>query len=147
MIKTYQRKSQVKAVQVLDTPECLEAISSLVKHDVRISYVDPMNPVLKINGSGETANVGDMIINDAGEIYIMPHAEFVKIFMPCDTPAERMVIEIEELVERFHKLEAFMNTEKFLSLPSETVGLLEAQYGAMLALSHVLQLRLLKMEK
>lgn len=147
MIKTYQRKSQVRAVQFLDTPECLEEISSLVGHDVKVSYADPMNPILRFDGSAETAKVGEMVINDAGEIYIMPHAEFVKIFMPCDTPAERMVIEIEELVGRFHKLETFMNTKEFLSLPSETVGLLEAQYGAMLALSHVLQLRLLKMEK
>lgn len=147
MIKTYQRVATAKAIQFEDTPECLEAISQLAGADVRVDYSDKDNPVLQFDGSDTTAQVGEMIINEDGDLLILPYADFVRLYKPCDTAAERMVIEIEDLVEKFSKLNHFMKTDKFLALPNEMIGLLQAQYGAMMAYSHVLQLRLSKMPK
>lgn len=40
-----------------------------------------------------------------------------------------------------------MKSDKFLTLPSDIVGLLEIQYGAMMAYNHALQLRAAKMKE
>lgn len=147
MIRTYQRTAVVKAIQFEDTPECISELSDLIQEEIRVDYADKENPVLKFDGSDAQAKVGEYIIYDGEDLYIMGSHEFHQVFRACDTPVERMVIEVDDLVEKFSKLEHFMKSDKYSALPNEMIGLLAAQYGAMLAYSQVLQIRLSKMAK
>lgn len=76
-----------------------------------------------------------------------PKEVFENTYKVISTPLDRMYREIDELVERFNKLDAFMKTDKFLALPPDIDGLLEIQYGAMMAYNHALQLRAAKMKE
>lgn len=94
------------------------------------------------------ASVGDYIIKGVkGEIYPCKPDIFEATYDCVGTPFDRMYREIDELVERFNKLDVFMKTDKFLALPPDVVGLLEIQYGAMLAYNHALQLCAAKMKE
>lgn len=76
-----------------------------------------------------------------------PKEVFDSCYRIAETPLDRLYQEINELVTRFNKLDAFMKTDEFLALPSDIIGLLEIQYGAMMAYNHALQLRAVKMRK
>lgn len=105
--------------------------------------------VLIKNPEGEVlVCVGDYIIKgEDGTFRWCDSYTFENTYDCIDTPLDRMYLEIEDLVKRFSRLEAFMKTDEFLMLPAETVGLLEIQYGAMLAYNHALQLRVAKMNE
>lgn len=118
--------------------------------DLRVNYEDKDNPYIPIETLEGTmkASVGDYIIKGVkGEIYPCKPDIFEAIYDCAGTPLDRMHREIDELVERFNKLDAFMKTDKFLALPPDVVGLLEIQYGAMMAYNHALQLRAAKMKE
>lgn len=94
------------------------------------------------------AIMGDYIIKGVkGEFYPCKSDIFEQTYNRIGTPLDRMKTEIDDLVDRCLKLKAFMETDNFLALDNETIGLLEAQYGAMMAYSHILQLRVAKMRK
>lgn len=146
----YKKKPvEIEAVQFLDTPERICEIAEFVGGDLRVNYEDKDNPYIPIETLEGTmkASVGDYIIKGVkGEFYPCKPDIFEATYDCVGSPLDRMWVEIDELVDRLAKLDAFMKTNKFLSLDKETIGLLEAQYGAMLAYNHVLQLRAAKMK-
>lgn len=148
-MKYIKKSVEIEAIQFLDTPERVCEIAEFMGGDLRVNYEDKDNPFIPIETLEGTmkASVGDYIIKGVkGEFYPCKPDIFEQTYDCVETPLDRMWREINELVDRFAKLDAFMKTAKFLSLPTETVGLLEAQYGAMLAYNHVLQLRAARMK-
>ncbi len=147
----YKKKAvEIEAVQFVDTPERVCEIAEFVGGDLQVSYEDKDNPYIPIETLEGTmkASVGDYIIKGVkGEFYPCKPDIFEATYYCVDTPLDRMEMEIAGLVEKFHKLDMFMKSDKFLSLPADIVGLLEIQYGAMMAYNHALQLRAAKMRK
>lgn len=147
----YRKKPvEIEAIQFEDTPERISEIAEFVGADICVNYNDPEHPYIPIDTLEGTmkANVGDYIIKGVkGEFYPCKPDIFEQTYNRIGTPLGRMETEIDALVDRCLKLKAFMKTDKFLALDNETIGLLEAQYGAMMAYSHILQLRAAKMRK
>lgn len=149
-MKYVKKPVEIEAVQFIDTPERISEIAEFVGTDLSVNYEDKDKPYIPIETLEGTmkASVGDYIIKGVkGEFYPCKSDIFEATYDCVGTPLERMHREIDELVERFNKLDAFMKTDKFLNLPTETIGLLEIQYGAMLAYNHALQLRAAKMKE
>lgn len=114
-----------------------------------MNYEDKNNPFIPIETLEGTmkASAGDYIIKGVkGEFYPCKPDIFEQTYDCVGTPLDRMYREIDELVDRFAKLDAFMKTDKFLALSPDIVGLLDIQYGAMMAYNHALQLRAAKMK-
>lgn len=149
-MKYIKKSVEIEAVQFIDTPERTCEIAEFVGTDLRVNYEDKDNPYIPIETLEGTmkASVGDYIIKGIkGEIYPCKPDIFEATYDCVDTPLDRMCREINELIVRFNKLDAFMKTDKFLMLPPDVVGLLEIQYGAMMAYNHALQFRALKMRE
>lgn len=149
-MKYIKKPVEIEAVQFIDTPERICEIAEFVGTDLSVNYEDKDNPYIPIETLEGTmkASVGDYIIKGVkGEIYPCKPDIFEQTYDCVGTPLDRMYREIDELIERFNKLDAFMKTDKFLALPPDVVGLLEIQYGAMLAYNHALQLRAAKMKE
>lgn len=145
-----KRPVEIEAIQFEDTPERICEISEFVGKDIHVNYNEPEHPYIAIETLEGTmkANVGDYIIKGVkGEFYPCKPDIFEQTYYRTDTPLDRMEVEIDALVDKLLKLEAFMKTDKFLALDNEIIGLLEVQYGAMMAYNHVLQLRAAKMRK
>lgn len=147
----YKKKAvEIEAVQFIDTPERVSEIAEFVGGDLRVNYEGKDNPYIPIETLEGTmkASVGDYIIKGVkGEFYPCKPDIFEATYRCVDTPLDRMEMEIDGLVDKFHKLDVFMKSDKFLSLPADIVGLLEIQYGAMMAYNHALQLRAAKMRE
>ena len=149
-MKYIKKPVEIEAVQFIDTPERISEIAEFVDTDLRVNYEDKDNPYIPIETLEGTmkASVGDYINKGVkGEFYPCKPDIFEATYDCVGTPLDRMYREIDELVERFNKLDAFMKTDKFLALPPDVVGLLEIQYGAMMAYNHALQLRAAKMKE
>lgn len=149
-MKYVKKPVEIEAVQFIDTPERISEIAEFVGTDLRVNYENKDNPYILIETPEGTmkASVGDYIIKGVkGEFYPCKPDVFKQTYDSVGTPLDRMYRDIDELVGRFNKLDAFMKTDKFLNLPTETIGLLEIQYGAMLAYNHALQLRAAKMKE
>jgi len=149
-MKYRKQPVEIEAVQFIDTPERIEEIAEFMGGDIRVNYEDKDNPYIPIETLEGTmkASVGDYIIKGVkGEFYPCKPDIFEATYYSVDTPLDRMEAEINDLVDKFHKLDMFMKTDKFLSLPADIVGLLEIQYGAMMAYNHALQLRAAKMRE
>lgn len=149
-MKYVKKPVEIEAVQFIDTPERISEIAEFVGTDLRVNYENKDNPYILIETLEGTmkASVGDYIIKGVkGEFYPCKPDVFKQTYDSVGTPLDRMYRDIDELVGRFNKLDAFMKTDKFLNLPTETIGLLEIQYGAMLAYNHALQLRAAKMKE
>lgn len=149
-MKYVKKPVEIEAVQFVDTPERISEIAEFVGTDLRVNYEDKDNPYIHIETLEGTmkASVGDYIIKGVkGEFYPCKPDIFEATYDSVGTPLDRMYREIDELVGRFNKLDAFMKSDKFLSLPTDTIGLLEIQYGAMMAYNHALQLRAIKMKE
>lgn len=147
----YRKKPvEIEAVQFIDTPERVCEIAEFMGGDLRVNYEDKDNPYIPIETLEGTmkASVGDYIIKGVkGEFYPCKPDIFKATYYSVGTPLDRMEAEIDDIVYKFHKLDMFMKTDKFLSLPPDIVGLLEIQYGAMMAYNHALQLRASKMRE
>ena len=147
----YKKKPvEIEAVQFIDTPERICEIAEFIDNDLRVNYEDKESPYIPLETLEGTmkVGVGDYIIKGVkGEFYPCKPDIFEATYDYVGSPLDRMWVEIDELVDRLAKLDAFMRTDKFLSLNKETIGLLEAQHGAMLAYNHVLQLRAAKMKE
>lgn len=63
-------------------------------------------------------------------------------YIGCETPEDRMIIEVNELEDKISKLSAFLNTEKFDSLPDEHQSLLVKQNTVMKSYRDILRRRL-----
>lgn len=149
-MKYIKKSVEIEAVQLIDTPERIIEIAAFMGGDLRVNYEDKDNPYIPIETLEGTmkASVGDYIIKGVkGEFYPCKPDVFEQTYDCVDTPLDRMYREIDELVDRFAKLDAFMKTGKFLALSPDIVGLLEIQYGAMMAYNHALQLRAAKMKE
>lgn len=149
-MKYVKKPVEIEAVQFIDTPERISEIAEFVGTDLRVNYKDKDNPYIPIETLEGTmkASVGDYIIKGVkGEFYPCKPDIFEATYDSVGTPLDRMHREIDELVGRFNKLDAFMKSDKFLSLPTDTIGLLEIQYGAMMAYNHALQLLAAKMKE
>lgn len=149
-MKYIKKSVEIEAVQFIDTPERIIEIAAFMGGDLRVNYEDKDNPYIPIETLEGTmkASVGDYIIKGVkGEFYPCKPDVFEQTYDCVDTPLDRMYREIDELVDRFAKLDAFMKTGKFLALSPDIVGLLEIQYGAMMAYNHALQLRAAKMKE
>lgn len=57
----------------------------------------------------------------------IPKNEFKKQYRVANTPLDRMVIEIYDLIDKSEKLYKFISGDKFMELDSETKALLKAQ--------------------
>lgn len=147
----YKKKPvEIEAIQFEDTPERVCEIAAFLGGDLRVNYEDKDNPYIPIETLEGTmkASVGDYIIKGVkGEFYPCKPDIFEATYYCVGTPLDRMEMEIDGLVDKFHKLDAFMKTEEYLALPPEIVGLLNIQYGAMMAYNHALQLRAAKMRE
>ncbi|WP_290144768.1 crAss001_48 related protein [Muribaculum intestinale] len=149
-MKYIKKSVEIEAVQFIDTPERIIEIAEFMGGDLRVNYEDKDNPYIPIETLEGTmkASVGDYIIKGVkGEFCPCKPDVFEQTYDCVDTPLDRMYREIDELVDRFAKLDAFMKTDKFLALSPDVVGLLEIQYGAMMAYNHALQLRAAKMKE
>lgn len=149
-MKYIKKSVEIEAVQFIDTPERIIEIAAFMGGNLRVNYEDKDNPYIPIETLEGTmkASVGDYIIKGVkGEIYPCKPDIFEQTYDCAGTPLDRMYREIDELVDRFAKLDAFMKTDKFLALSPDIVGLLEIQYGAMMAYNHALQLRAAKMKE
>lgn len=149
-MKYINKSVEIEAVQFIDTPERISEIAEFIGSDLRVNYEDKDNPYIPIETLEGTmkASVGDYIIKGVkGEFYPCKPDIFKQTYDCVDTPLDRMYREIDELVDRFAKLDAFMKTDEFLSLSADVVGLFEIQYGAMMAYNHALQLRAAKMKE
>lgn len=149
-MKYIKKSVEIEAVQFIDTPERICEIVAFVGGDRRVNYEDKDNPFIPIETLEGTmkANVGDYIIKGVkGEVYPCKPDIFDATYDCVGTPLDRMYREIDELVDRFAKLNAFMMSDKYLEVPSDIVGLLQIQYGAMMAYNHALQLRAAKMKE
>ena len=149
-MKYLKKTVEIEAVQFVDTPERICEIAEFVGTDLRVNYEDKDNPYIPIKTLEGTmkASVGDYIIKGVkGEFYPCKPDIFEQTYDCVGTPLDRMYREIDELVDRFAKLNAFMKSDKFLTLSPDDVGLLEIQYGAMMAYNHALQLRATKMKE
>lgn len=147
----YRKKPvEIEAVQFIDTPERICEIAEFVGTDLSVNYEDKDNPYIPIETLEGTmkVSVGDYIIKGVkGEIYSCKPDIFEATYDCVGSPIDQMYREIDELVERFNKLDAFMKSDEFLAVSPDIVGLLEIQYGAMLAYNHALQLRAAKMKE
>ena len=78
--------------------------------------------------------------------YIKTGQEVIKTsideYICCETPKDRMVIEVNELEDKISKLSAFLNTEKFNSLSDEHQSLLIKQNTVMKSYRDILRRRL-----
>nr|WP_304651385.1 hypothetical protein [Bacteroides acidifaciens] len=149
-MKYIKKSVEIEAVQFLDTPERVCEIAEFMGGDLRVNYEDKDNPYIPIETPEGTmkASVGDYIIKGVkGEFYPCKPDIFEQTYDSVGPPLDRMYREIDELVDRFAKLDAFMKTDKFLALPPDIVGLLDIQFGAMMAYNHALQLRAAKMKE
>lgn len=149
-MKYIKKPVEIEAVQFIDTPERICEIAEFVGTDLRVNYEDKGNPYIPIETLEGTmkASVGDYIIKGVkGEIYPCKPDVFEATYDCVGTPLDRMYLEIDELVKRFNKLDAFMKSDKLLALPPDVVGLMEIQYCAMMAYNHALQLRAAKMKE
>ena len=68
--------------------------------------------------------------------------ESISGYVKCETPEDRMIIEVNELEDKISKLSAFLNTEKFDSLPDEHQSLLVKQNTVMKSYRDILRRRL-----
>lgn len=68
--------------------------------------------------------------------------ESIDDFICCDTPEDRMVIEVNDLEDKISKLSAFLDIEKFNSLPDEHQSLLIKQNTVMKSYRDILRRRL-----
>lgn len=149
-MKYIKKTVEIEAVQFVDTPERICEIAEFMGGDLRVNYEDKDNPYIPIETLEGTmkASVGDYIIKGVkGEFYPCKPDIFEQTYDCVGTPLDRMYREIDELVDRFAKLNVFMKSDKFLTLSPDVVGLLEIQHGAMMAYNHALQLRAAKMKE
>ena len=68
--------------------------------------------------------------------------ESISGYVKCETPEDRMIIEVNELEDKISKLSAFLNTEKFDSLSDEHQSLLVKQNTVMKSYRDILRRRL-----
>lgn len=68
--------------------------------------------------------------------------ESISDYVKCETPEDRMIIEISELEDKISKLSVFLNTEKFNSLSDEHQSLLIKQDTVMKSYRDILRRRL-----
>lgn len=68
--------------------------------------------------------------------------ESIDDFICCDTPEDRMIIEVSDLEDKISKLSTFLDTEKFNSLPAEHQSLLIKQNTVMKSYRDILRRRL-----
>lgn len=71
-----------------------------------------------------------------------PREEFDKAYRLAESPTDRMRIELDELSERFIKLNKFMASERFTTLDERMQDLLKAQDEAMEKYCRALKQRL-----
>ena len=68
--------------------------------------------------------------------------ESIDDYICCETPEDRMIIEVSDLEDKISKLSAFLDTEKFNSLPAEHQSLLIKQNTVMKSYRDILRRRL-----
>lgn len=147
----YRKKPvEIEAVQFIDTPERIKEIAEFMGGELHVNYEDKDNPYIQIETPEGTmkASVGDYIIKGVkGEYYPCKPDVFEATYYCVDSPLDRMEVEVNELACKLNKLDTFMNSDKYISLPNDIIGLLNIQYGAMMAYGHALQVRIFKMRE
>ena len=68
-------------------------------------------------------------------------------YVKCETAKDRMIIEVADLEDKISKLYAFLDTEKFNSLPDKHKVLLDKQHAAMKYYRDILNRRLELMQE
>ena len=68
--------------------------------------------------------------------------ESISDYIRCETPEDRIIIEVNDLEDKISKLSAFLDTEKFNSLPDEHQSLLVKQNTVMKSYRDILRRRL-----
>ena len=68
--------------------------------------------------------------------------ESIDDYVVCETPEDRMIIEVNDLEDKISKLSIFLNTEKFNSLSDEHQSLLVKQNTVMKSYRDILRRRL-----
>lgn len=68
--------------------------------------------------------------------------ESIGDFIKCDTPEDRMIIEVNDLEDKISKLSTFLDIEKFNSLSDEHQSLLVKQNTVMKSYRDILHRRL-----
>lgn len=68
--------------------------------------------------------------------------ESIDDYICCETPKDRMIIEINDLEDKISKLSVFLDTEKFNSLSAEHQSLLIKQNTVMKSYRDILRRRL-----
>ena len=68
--------------------------------------------------------------------------ESIDDYICCETPEDRMIIEVSDLEDKIFKLSTFLDTEKFNSLPAEHQSLLIKQNTVMKSYRDILRRRL-----
>ena len=104
------------------------------------SFIQPLIDAGCNELAAEMAEEPVYAINGNGRFYksyvIAPYLR------PADTPVDRMRVELEELSERYCKLSAFLETDKFLELGNEMCELLRRQHKAMSEYKDILEKRI-----
>lgn len=107
-------------------------------------------PMTKEQAEKETGKVFDEFDNPKHEGYLCYFASgtrfidkeaFLMMYQCVDSYVDRMGIEYRQLLERTRKLGEFIDSDKYKQLNEIDQGLLNAQYGAMIAYRQILCLR------
>ncbi len=85
---------------------------------------------------------GYKVVYEDGYESWSPKDVFEKAYKPADTYLDRMKIEFSELENKYQRLSAFLDSDKFKCLTSEKRNLLAKQYDAMQSYYLVLRQRI-----
>ena len=85
---------------------------------------------------------GYKVVYEDGRESWLPKEVFEKSYKLADTYLDRMKIEFSELENKYQKLSAFLDSDKFKCLTSEKRNLLTKQYDAMQSYYLVLRQRI-----
>lgn len=106
----------------------------------RPSYIQPLVERGCKELAAEMAEEPGYAINGNGRFY---KSDVIGPYLrPADTPVDRMIVELEELSERYGKLSAFLETDKFLELGNEMCELIRRQHKAMSEYKDILEKRI-----
>lgn len=82
-----------------------------------------------------------------GYVSWSPADVFNRAYRPCGTPLQRMQIEHDELKEKLTKLDEFIGTDTYFSLPFEVADMMKNQHSFMYSYLSVLSDRIYFMAK
>lgn len=74
---------------------------------------------------------GYMIQGPDGKVQFVDAREFNESYSSCETPEDRMNLEISELAEKIDKLEAFLSSDRVATLDDKMLSLMKDQLKVM----------------